>query len=52
MNVPATAEQVKASKVEEFRTLYLALFSRYIEKLLQCNPTIEILIRNGIADEV
>ena len=52
---PATVEQVKAGKhmkrsVEAYVKLYLALFRRYIEKLLQCNPAIEKLIRNGIAD--
>ena len=54
---PATVEQVKAGKhvkrsIEAHLTLYLALFSRYIEKFLQCNPAIEKLTQNGIADGV
>ena len=54
---PATVEQVKAGKhvkrsIEAHLTLSLALFSRYIEKFLQCNPAIEKLTQNGIADGV
>ena len=54
---PATVKQVKAGKhmkrsVGAYLTLYLGLFRRLIEKLLQCNPAIEKFIRNGIADGV
>ena len=49
----AIVEQVKAGKhMKKSVEAYLALFRRCIEKLLQWNPAIGKLIRNGIVDGV